>query len=101
MDILQLTTAQLVSIRRTAEAPTEGEGAVRRAHHKESFSLRLERSVEGALRATHPRATDAEIDFATAAYWTSILHDIRAEQWAPGPVSRGELGAQHGERTVR
>jgi hypothetical protein len=92
MDILHLTNAQLVRIRRAAEAPTEGEGAVRSAHHKESFSLRLERSVEGALRATHPRATDAEIDFATAAYWTGILHDIRVEQRAPGPVSLGGAG---------
>ena len=100
MDILHLTNAQLLSIRRAAEAPTEGEGAGPSAHHTGSFSLRLERSVEGALRATHPRATDAEIDVATATYWTSILHAIRVEQRAPGQVGLGELGARHGERTV-
>jgi hypothetical protein len=84
MNVLHLTDAQLVGIRRAADAAAAGKGTVRSAHHTESFSLRLERSVEAALRATHPRATEAEIDFATAVYWTSILHDVRVEQSAPG-----------------
>ncbi len=96
MNVLHLTHEQLVSIRRAAFSV--GASAARGAQHEQSFSLRLERSVECALRATHPRATDAEIDFATAAYWTSLLHDIRAEQRTAGQVSHSELGVRHGER---
>ena len=84
MNVLHLTNEQVVSISRAADALTEGDRAGRSAHPRESFSLCLARSVESALRATHPRATDAEIDFATSVYWTSILHDIRVEQRALG-----------------
>jgi hypothetical protein len=79
MNVLHLTDEQLVGIRRAADAAAAGKGTVRSAHHTESFSLCLERSVESALRATHPRATEAEIDFATAAYWTSMIRDMRTE----------------------
>ena len=84
MSVLHLTNEQVVSVRRAADKLTEGDRAGRSAQPRESFCLCLERSVESALRATHPRATDAEIAFATSVYWTSILHDIRVERRAPG-----------------
>jgi hypothetical protein len=101
MNVLHLTDEQLAAIRREAAAPTESAGTAHSTRAKESFSLRLERGVERVLRTTHPRATDAEIDFATAIYWTTILHDIRAEQSAPASISLGEPGARHREGSTR
>jgi hypothetical protein len=79
---LSLTTDEVAAIRRTVEAPADGEGVAWSDLRVHEFSVRVELAVERALRASHPHATDAEISFATAAHWADILDDV-CQLWTP------------------
>ena len=89
MHELRLAPEHLAGIRRTVDAPADGERAAWGDEQVHAFSLRVEVAVERALRASHPQATDAELSFATAAHWAAIL-DAVCQLWTPhARVARG------------
>ena len=76
MHQLRLAPEKLASIRQAVDAPADGEGVAWGDPQVHAFSLRVEAAIERALRASHPHATDAEISFATAAYWAEVLDAV-------------------------
>ncbi|HZS02996.1 MAG TPA: hypothetical protein VFE37_30075 [Chloroflexota bacterium] len=76
MHDLKLSAEQVTAVRCTLQAPGAGAGVAWCDEQVRDFSIRLELAVEHALRAAHPYASDAEISFATAAYWADMLDEV-------------------------